>query len=87
MAGKLFPNPQHAALRRQIEERLARNDRAVYLRAARGLSSWSVLDRLPEISCPVLVLASDRDYTPVKIKQAYAAQIADRRSRMRRWKC
>lgn len=77
VAGKLFPKPQHAALRRQIEERLARNDRDVYLRATRGLIGWSVLDRLPEIRCPVLVLASDRDYTPVKLKEAYAAQIKD----------
>lgn len=76
VAGKLFPKPEQAALRQQIEERLAQNDKDVYLRATRGLIGWSVLDRLSEIACPVLVLASDRDYTPVHLKEAYAARIS-----------
>lgn len=75
IAGKLFPKPEQAKLRRQIEERLAQNDKDVYLRATRGLIGWTVRDRLSEIACPVLVLASDRDYTPIHIKEAYATLI------------
>lgn len=73
VAGKLFPKPEQAELRREIEERLGKNDKDVYLRATRGLIGWTVLDRLSEIACPVLVLASDRDYTPVALKEAYVA--------------
>ena len=77
VAGKLFPKPEQAELRRTIAERLGQNDPDVYMRATRGLIGWSVLDRLHEITCPVLVLASDRDYTPVSAKQAYVAKLKD----------
>jgi pimeloyl-ACP methyl ester carboxylesterase len=79
VAGKLFPKPEHADLRRQIEQRLGQNDKDVYLRATRGLIGWTVLDRVSEIACPVLVLASDRDYTPVSAKEAYVAQLPNAR--------
>lgn len=79
VAGKLFPKPEHADLRRQIEQRLGQNDKDVYLRATRGLIGWTVLDRVSEIACPVLVLASDRDYTPVSAKEAYVARLPNAR--------
>lgn len=75
LAGKLFPRPEQAEQRRRIEERLGRNDRDAYLRATRGLIGWTVLDELPAIACPVLVLASDGDYTPVADKQAYLGRL------------
>ena len=34
---------------------------------------------MSEIACPVLVLASDRDYTPVSAKEAYVAQLPNAR--------
>jgi pimeloyl-ACP methyl ester carboxylesterase len=71
----LFPSPDQAELKREAVERLGANDRDVYFRATRGLIGWSVADRLGEISCPVLVVASEHDYTPVSIKRAYAAKI------------
>jgi 3-oxoadipate enol-lactonase len=40
-----------------------------------------VLHRLHEIACPVLVVASDRDYTPVAFKQAYVDKLRDARLR------
>lgn len=76
---KLFPKPEQAELRRRLEERLGQNDPDVYLRATRGLIGWTVLDRLHEISCPVLALASDRDYTPPSVKEAYVARLKDAR--------
>ena len=39
--------------------------------------NWSVADRVPDIRCPTLVIASDHDYTPLEAKQAYTAKIPD----------
>ena len=52
-------------------------DPDAYLRATRGLIGWTVLDRLAEIRCPVLCLASDRDYTPLSQKRAYLSLLSD----------
>ncbi|WNG25327.1 alpha/beta fold hydrolase [Cystobacter fuscus] len=79
IAPKLFPKPEQAALRQRVEESIGANEPGAYQRATRGLVGWSVLDRLKEISCPVLVLASDHDYTPLSAKKAYASLLADAR--------
>jgi pimeloyl-ACP methyl ester carboxylesterase len=79
LAPKLFPKPEQAELRRRVEEAIGANEPGVYQRATRGLIGWSVLERLKEISCPVLVLASDRDYTPLSAKKAYVDLLADAR--------
>lgn len=75
IARRLFPKPEHAAMRQRVEAALAANDPDVYLRATRGLIGWTVQPRLAEITCPVLVLAGDRDYTPLSLKKAYLAQL------------
>ena len=73
LAGRLLPAPEHAALRRTFVERWARNDRGAYLLALSALVGWSVMAKLPAITCPVLVVAGDQDYTPVEWKRAYTA--------------
>ena len=75
LAAKLLPQPEHAAARAQFVERWATNDPAAYLSALRGLVNWTVMDALPQIDRPVLVLTGDRDYTPVAFKQAYTAMM------------
>ena len=79
IATKLFPKPEQAALRQQLQESLGANDPSAYLRATRGLIGWSVQDQLSQVRCPVLVLASDRDYTPLSAKQAYVKLLANAR--------
>lgn len=79
IAPKLFPKPEQAELRRRAVEAIGANEPDAYLRATRGLVGWSVLERLKDISCPVLVLASDRDYTPLSAKKAYVDRLADAR--------
>ena len=73
LAVRLLPEPQHAALRATFAERWARNDKSAYLRALAALVGWSVADKLPAITCPVLVVAADQDYTPVAWKQRYTS--------------
>jgi len=75
LSKRLFPKPEQEALRTQIVDRWALNDPAAYLAALRALVGWSVLDRVGQIRCPVLVISGDRDYTPADTKRAYAAGI------------
>nr|APZ78830.1 3-oxoadipate enol-lactonase [Stigmatella aurantiaca Sg a15] len=79
LAPKLFPKPEQEELRRKARESLGANEPDVYLRATQGVLGWSVLARLKEVSCPVLVLHSERDYTPQRQKQAYVDLLAQAR--------
>ena len=71
LAPNLFPNPEQAALRHTFVERWAENDPQAYIDATRSMLGWTVLDKISSIQCPSLILASDQDYTPVAVKEAY----------------
>jgi 3-oxoadipate enol-lactonase len=75
LAPRLLPGEAHAELRRRFVERWARNDGRAYLRALHAMVGWSVTARLGEIRCPVLVVASEFDYTPTSAKAAYLQRI------------
>lgn len=79
LAPILFPKPEQAELRERFRNSLSANDPIAYRRTTLGLMGWSVLDRLHEIACPVLVVASERDYTPVAFKRAYTSRMRDAR--------
>lgn len=74
---RLFPEAEHAALRESFVERWAENDKRAYMDATRGLMGWNVIDRLPEIKIPTLILAADQDYTPVAYKHEFARRMPD----------
>jgi len=77
---RLFPKPEQIELQRAFVARLASNDTRCYLASLRAIfAGWSVADRLATIQCPVLVLASDQDYTPVALKEAYARRLPNAR--------
>jgi pimeloyl-ACP methyl ester carboxylesterase len=80
LAPRLFPKPEQERLRQAFVRRLAQNDRRAYLATTRAILGWSVADRLGEIACPVLVIAAERDYTPIAHKRAYVAKL--RRARL-----
>jgi 3-oxoadipate enol-lactonase len=75
----LFPKPEHASLREIIVERWAENDPRAYIEATRSFLGWDVTDRLGAIACPTLAIASDQDYSPVALKEAYVALMPDAR--------
>lgn len=75
LARRLFPKPNHAAIRRLFADRWAENDRRAYLDALKALIGWSVTDQIAAIRCPVLFIAADHDYTPLSLKQKYVRQI------------
>jgi pimeloyl-ACP methyl ester carboxylesterase len=76
VAKKLFPEPSQTTLREEIAARIGANDPDVYMRSLRAILGWSVEDRIGGISCPVLAIASDQDYTPVSLKEKYVAKLA-----------
>ncbi len=73
LAARLLPKPEHALLRAAFIERWAGNDPRAYLSALKGLVNWGVMAQLSRITCPVLVLTADQDYTPIAFKRRYAA--------------
>lgn len=75
LSKRLFPKPDQEAIREQFVERWALNDPDAYLAALRAIVGWSVMERIGEIRCPVLVISGDRDYTPQDVKEAYTARI------------
>lgn len=79
LSTRLFPNPEHAALRATFVERWAANDPRAYQNALRAMIGWSVTAKLGSIRCPTLVLSADQDYTPVALKEAYTKLIPNAR--------
>ena len=75
LSRRLFVKPEHGPLRETFVARWAENDRRTYLAAFRAMIGWSVTDRLSTIECPTLVVTADQDYTPVALKEAYAAKM------------
>jgi 3-oxoadipate enol-lactonase len=75
LAERLFPKPEHAPIREMFAARWAENDRRAYEAAMRAIVGWSVTEHLGEINIPTLVVASDQDYTPVAVKEAYVARM------------
>jgi 3-oxoadipate enol-lactonase len=76
IAKRLFPAPEHESLRHMFVDRFSSNDPRAYEDSVRAIAKFSVTDRLDRITCPVLVVSSDRDYTPVSAKQAYLPRMA-----------
>ena len=75
LAKQLFPRTEQQELRETFIVRMAANDPRAYLDTVRAIDGWSVRNRIAGIRCPVLVLASDHDYTPIELKREYAAMI------------
>jgi 3-oxoadipate enol-lactonase len=75
LSGRLFPFPEQADLRETFVRRWVENDKRAYRESMRAVLNWNVEQQLGEIDCPVLVVASDHDYTTVEEKRAYTKRI------------
>ncbi len=75
LAQRMFPQPEQAEIRRVFEARWAENDRRAYLAALKALLGWSVVEHLPQMDLPALMLAAEADYTPVEAYRAWAARM------------
>ncbi len=79
LAKPLFPRPDQATLRARFIERMAHNDKRAYAATQRALVGFDVSPRIGSIRVPTLVVAADRDYTPVAHKEEYARKMPDAR--------
>jgi len=75
LSRRLFPKPEQEELRKILVERWAENDIQAYEKAMKAIVGWSVADRIGDIRCPTLVIASDEDYTPVEVKEEYVRKM------------
>ncbi len=75
LSKRMFIKEDQGNLRKIFVDRWAENDTQPYCDSMKAIVGWSVLDKISEIHCPTLVLASDEDYTPVAEKQAYVKML------------
>ena len=72
LAPKLFPDEDMAEEREMLIERWAQNDKRAYQAAFQAILDWpGVAAEMARFSKPILVVASDQDYTPVESKQPH----------------
>jgi pimeloyl-ACP methyl ester carboxylesterase len=76
VAKRMFPDPDMEELRTTFVKRYIKNERQPYLDSLNALFGWSVMNRLGELRCPILVIAADQDYSPVSAKEAYVRLLA-----------
>lgn len=79
LAPRALPRPDQEGLRSSFIERMSQTRVWPYSRSLRAIGGWSVMHRLDEIRCPVLVVAAESDYTPTAFKEAYTARMANAR--------
>ncbi|MBT3313381.1 MAG: alpha/beta fold hydrolase [Anaerolineae bacterium] len=79
LGAKLFIKPEQKELLNDFIKSWAKNHKPSYMASFQSGIGWSVEDRLGEITCPVLVIAADEDYTPVSEKQTYTDKIPNAR--------
>ena len=76
-----FSDAVDPVLRGYLIDRVAQNDKAAYVRAARAAFGFSVGDRLAEITAPTLVVSGDQDrVTPPPLSDDLAARIPGARA-------
>jgi len=79
LADRFLPHSDQEELRKIFIQRWAENDKSAYLEAMKAVVGWSVVKRLPEITCPTLVIGSDGDYFPTADKEVYTSLIPNAR--------
>ncbi|MFO7721408.1 MAG: alpha/beta hydrolase [Gillisia sp.] len=75
VARGMFPEENQKELRESFYKRAIANDVNAYYHSFRSLMRWGIGDEIRNIKIPVLVIASDMDYTPVSLKESYAKKM------------
>jgi len=79
IAESMFPEKNQGDLRNIFYHRLNNNAVFPYYHSFITLMEWGIGDKIKEIEIPVLVVASDMDYTPVSLKKAYTQKMPNAR--------
>ena len=77
LSNNLFPGERFEALRKDFVVKWSKNNKRAYLDTLKAMKGWSVRDQLELIKCPVLIMASEFDYTSLELKQFYANMISN----------
>ena len=75
IAKQIFPKPEQAAIQKRFIEKWLLNDKRAYIKSLLAIAGWSIENDLHKIKCPVLIIASEHDYTSVDFKKKYAEKI------------
>ena len=75
-AAGLFPEPWQQTLRERAVAVVAAVPAASYLSMSRALEQWEATDRLDRLRSRTLIIAAERDHTPLAEKQALAAGLS-----------
>ena len=75
VAARLFPSPAQQAMRQRCASVLGSASPTTYLGMAFALERWSVADSLDRLTCRTLLIAAQRDYTPLAEKVDMAAKL------------
>lgn len=75
LAYRLYPKPEQVELRENLIQRWCQNDPQAYLNSLAAFANWTVMDRLSDLQCNTLIVASDHDYTPILFKEFYTKRI------------
>ncbi|CZF85871.1 alpha/beta fold hydrolase [Grimontia marina] len=72
MAKQLLPGDAHAQTRDEVISRWSKNHRESYIASFNAVVGWDALDKLSNLKCPLFMLTSEFDYTPVASKKVLA---------------
>jgi len=75
VAARLFPEPWQRAMREHTARALGAVSAAAYLGTGLALARWAVLDRLDRLTSRILLIAAEKDFTPLAEKCALAAKL------------
>ncbi len=71
----MFPAEDQHEWKEDFKNRLIKNDEDAYLKTFAELMNWGLADEVKNIEHETLVIASDKDYTPVSYKKSFAEKM------------
>jgi 3-oxoadipate enol-lactonase len=75
MAARLFPEPWQRAMREHAACAMGSVTANSYLGSGFALARWAILDRLDRLTCRVLLIAAENDFTPLAEKRELAKKL------------
>jgi 3-oxoadipate enol-lactonase len=75
MAARLFPEPWQRAMREHAAHMMGSVPANSYLGTGLALARWAILDRLNLLTCRVLLIAAENDFTPLAEKRELAKKL------------
>jgi 3-oxoadipate enol-lactonase len=75
MAARLFPEPWQREIRQHAAAAVGAVPASAYLGMGLALASWAIVDRIDRLTCRILLIAAEHDFTPLAEKLALAATL------------